>query len=131
MSPAIRHFLRYQFPAIAWAGVIFFASSIPASKLPRMALMVNDKLVHGIIFFVLGLLIYRALEPRAPSTQFDWGRFLIAVSAVVIYGMLDEFHQSFVPGRTVDIKDATADALGGLVSGLVLFLSSLRKRNAE
>ena len=124
MSPALRHFLRYQFPAIAWAGIIFFASSIPASKLPRMALMVNDKLIHGIIFFILGLLVYRAFEPRIASPDFDWGRFLIAVSAVVVYGVLDEFHQSFVPGRTVDIKDA----IGGLISGLVLFISSLRKR---
>jgi VanZ family protein len=128
MSPLVKHFFRYQFPAIAWAAVIFYASSLPASKLPKFALTINDKVIHGTIFFVLGLLVYRALEPRVKSITFSWKRFLIAILAVVAYGFLDEFHQGFVPGRSVDIKDATADAVGGLISGIVLYLFSMRKR---
>jgi VanZ family protein len=128
MSLLVKHFLRYQFPAIAWAAIIFYASSIPASKLPKFALMISDKVIHGTIFFVLGLLVYRALEPRIKSTAFSWKRFLVAILAVIAYGFLDEFHQGFVPGRSVDIKDATADAVGGLISGVMLYIFSLRKR---
>lgn len=128
MNSTIKHFFRYQFPAILWAVFIFVASSIPAHKLPKFALMISDKVIHASIFCVLGLLVYRALEPRVKADFFSWRRLMLAVAAVVIYGFIDEFHQSFVPGRSVDIRDASADAVGGVVAGIVLYLASFRKR---
>jgi VanZ family protein len=128
MSPRTRHFLRYQLPAIVWALVIFAASSIPASKLPRIVLKISDKIIHASVFLVFGLLVYRALEIRIQRSSFDWRRALISVCAVTAYGVLDELHQSFVPGRTTDIWDATADATGGLLSALILYLVYRRRK---
>ena len=130
MNAMVRHFFRYQFPAVAWAAMIFIASSIPGHNLPKFALMINDKVIHATIFFVLGMLVYRALEPRVKVEIFNWRRLLLAVTVVVAYGFVDEFHQSFVPGRTVDIKDASADAVGGIVAGIIIYFASFRKRNA-
>jgi VanZ family protein len=123
------HFIRYQFPAVLWALLIFWASSIPATKLPTLAHFINDKVIHIIFFFVLGLLVYRALEPRKKPERFNWKRLLISIAAVVLYGVFDEFHQSFVPGRTVDVLDATADAIGGILSALVLYIATKRKES--
>ena len=120
MSPNVRHFIRFQLPAIVWAFVIFLLSSIPATRLPRFAHLFNDKFVHASIFFVLGLFIYLALEPKIRPASFDWRRLIIATSAVILYGVSDEFHQGFVPGRTVDVFDAAADSLGGFLSALVI-----------
>jgi VanZ family protein len=40
---------------------------------------------------------------------------------VVIYGGLDEFHQHFVQGRTADIHDLMADAVGGMLGAALLY----------
>ncbi len=128
----MRHFIRFQLPAIAWAFVIFLLSSIPASRLPKFAHLFNDKVVHASIFFVLGLLIYLALEPKVRTASFDWQRLIIATSAVILYGVSDEFHQGFVPGRTVDVLDAAADALGGILSAFVILArEEWKRRNAR
>jgi VanZ family protein len=130
MSPRTRHIIRYQLPAVVWALVIFGASSIPGYKLPHVVYKINDKLIHASIFLVFGLLVYRALEIRIRRSSFDWPRALLTVLAVTAYGVLDEFHQSFVPGRTVDILDATADATGGLLAAVILYLV-YRRRNVD
>ncbi len=128
MTEAARHFLRFRSPAILWALVIFTASSIPASDLPRIAHLVNDKIIHAVLYFILGLLIYRALEPRRTPPRFNWSRLVISVAAVVCYGISDEFHQHFVPGRSVDILDATADTAGGIVAALAIVFADRRAR---
>ena len=37
----------------------------------------------------------------------------------MIYGLLDEFHQSFVPSRTPSIYDSAIDIAGGLAVLLI------------
>ena len=121
------HFLRYQFPAVAWALVIFILSSIPGTKLPEIAQMVNDKIEHGTVYFVFGLLLYRALEPRRRIPHINWKRLLLTVTIVALYGFLDEFHQSFVPGRAEDVIDAAADTAGGTLSAAVMYFVESRR----
>lgn len=122
MGDRLKHFLRYQFPALLWAVIIFIASSIPASKLPKFTNYVDDKVIHISIFLVFGLLVYRALEPHLKTDRFNWGRLLLSISAVIVYGISDEIHQGFVPGRTVDVLDATADSIGGILSATLIYL---------
>ena len=122
MSPRTRHFIRYQLPAVIWALVIFAASSVPASRLPRFVFRINDKLIHASIFLILGFFVYRALDLRIRRGSFSWGRAALTVFAVAAYGVLDEIHQIFVPGRTPDVWDAAADAVGGILSVLVLYV---------
>ncbi len=120
MWTAVKHFLRYQLPAIVWAFVIFIGSSIPERNLPRFIRHIDDKVVHGVVFFILGLLIYRALEIRTRPSRFAWVRIAVSILAVIGYGASDEFHQIFVPGRTPDFQDALADTVGGVFAALVI-----------
>ena len=122
MNEQVKHFFRYQFPAIAWAVIIYLISSVPGSKIPKFAHLINDKIIHASIFFIFGLLVYRSLEPRVKPETFNWTRLFISIGAVIIYGLSDEFHQGFVPGRTEDILDATADSVGGICSGIVVYV---------
>jgi VanZ family protein len=46
--------------------------------------------------------------------------WLVAL-AVMLYGISDEFHQYFVPGRSVDVYDVLADALGGLLGAWTMY----------
>jgi VanZ family protein len=73
-----------------------------------------DKVAHFGAYLVLGLcLAYgNALGPRFPT--------FVPLLLGWLYGASDEFHQHFVPGRSVDFYDWVADALG-ITAGLLLF----------
>ncbi|MBZ0266358.1 VanZ family protein, partial [bacterium] len=88
-------------PLFIWLLTIFILSSIPAKNLaefPFLTFTFNwDKVIHFGLYFVLGLLTYRAMlkEPFIKNKS-PW----IAILFCVCYGILDELHQLFVPGRS-------------------------------
>jgi len=112
--------LRYLFLilALAWAAVIFYLSSQPGTDKP-MLFPLQDKLLHAIVFGILGFLGMGALEAAAHGYH-RWQVWLIA-GLVTLYGILDEFHQRFVPGRTADVFDVMADVAGGLLGIWVMY----------
>lgn len=76
-----------------------------------------DKLEHAVWFFLLGLLAY-----RAGTDGEGWSRpktIVTLVLAAALWGASDEWHQSFVPGRSVEAADVAADVAGTGVAVLV------------
>jgi VanZ family protein len=59
---------------------------------------------------------------KSTSSGYRIGQVWLVVILVVLYGLLDEFHQYFVPGRTVDIYDALADAAGALLGAWSMYI---------
>lgn len=110
-------------PAALWAGVLFFLSELPGGGdglfggLPAG----TDKLVHGGLYLILGLF----LAWGKTRTGFAGPAILLLMMGAG-YGALDEWHQSFVPGRDVSAGDWMADT-AGVALGLLLF-SSLGSR---
>ncbi len=104
---------------LAMMGGIFYLSHIPGDLLP--SIFPNaDKLVHGLLYAMLGALMLWALvssKGMLSSTLCGWG---IALST--LYGILDEWHQWYVPGRSVEAADVIADAVGALVGVLLYFV---------
>ncbi|MEN8206834.1 MAG: VanZ family protein [Pseudomonadota bacterium] len=98
--------------AITWAGVIFYLSSLPGIDTPSL-FPGQDKLFHMVAFGILGFLLMGGM--KVTTRGYRNGQAWFVVALVVLYGLLDEFHQYFVPGRTMDIYDALADAAGGLL----------------
>jgi VanZ family protein len=115
-------------PVLIYAALIFIASSIPQP--PSLPQIVTDKDVHGGVYAGFALVVLRALARR-------WERVTLltmagAVVLAVLYGGSDEFHQSFVPGRTSDIADLRADAIGATVAvGLAGVISRFRGRVSD
>jgi VanZ family protein len=96
-------------------GLIFAISSIPdIGGLPGD---ISDKTGHGIGYALLGLLIVRALA-RGRVAGVTLRAALVAIAVATAYGVTDECHQAFVPGRTADIDDAIADAEGAAMAAL-------------
>jgi len=97
--------------AALWAALIFWLSSSPDAQggvglidlLPY-----GDKLAHGVAFGLLGAFVYLA-------SRNVWLALLLASA----YGVSDEIHQAFVPGRSADVLDWLADTLG---AALFIFL---------
>lgn len=70
-------------------------------------------------FGVLGFLFMGSM--KTTTSGYRIGQVWLVVVLVVLYGLLDEFHQYFVPGRTVDIYDALADAAGALLGAWSMY----------
>jgi len=106
-------------------AVIFVASSIP--NLTHIPGDVSDKTAHFAAYAILGALMLRArvagLWTRTGATQ--------AVSAWALacaYAVSDEWHQTFVPGRTAAWDDLVADALGAGVAVLLAWTAGVLAR---
>lgn len=116
--PAFAQAVWWWGPVLFYALVIFIASSI--SQPPSLPTIVSDKGIHGGLYAGFALVVLRAL-----ARQWDRVTWLTAAGAIalaVCYGASDEFHQSFVPGRTADILDLRADAIGATVAVIVAWL---------
>jgi VanZ family protein len=96
-----------------WGWVIFFASSTPSDELCGSKLLAWDKLNHFLAFAVGGWLAASALRTGQP----DGPKYLHLAGAILLiaaYGVFDEFHQLYTPGRSgADVHDWIADFLGG------------------
>jgi VanZ family protein len=112
-------FVRYHLPPLVWAAIIFVESSIPGHAFPSTPLG-TDKVVHVGIFFILGWLSHRAFTHQSSELISKLSLYLTQV-VTILYGFADEFHQLYVPGRTADMYDMAADALGGFLF-IVVFL---------
>jgi len=88
------------------------------------------KLAHFGEYAVLGLLCARAFSTSSHvSLKHHW--FIAAFLLVVVYALLDEYHQSFVPSRTASVYDSLIDATGGMVALLFVQRWKLRRNQAS
>lgn len=98
-------------------GTIFFLSHQPGNSLSLPDIVNIDKVLHALVYAALGLAFLFALSPA-------WRRRrpVAAVCATVcfclMYGISDEFHQSFISGRFSSGADLVADAAGGVVAAV-------------
>jgi VanZ family protein len=97
-------------------AAIFYLSSLPDPPVPAD---VPDYSLHAPAYFGLTLLAIRALcggrwHAVTPATLA--GAWLIAV----LYGVTDEWHQSFVPNRSAELRDLGSDAIGAFVAAIVV-----------
>jgi len=139
-------FVSYYLPLLAWLAFISFASSdnfnagntsriigplilwlFPNTKPETLAVIhfITRKIAHFTEYAILGFLAARAFRtsPR-PTISQRW--FLICATLVVVYALIDEYHQSFVPSRTASIFDSLIDMAGGLTALLIV-----RRRAAD
>ncbi len=116
--------------ALGWAALIFLLSSQPASNLEETQelfdfLPAADFVAHVFLYFVLAALVHASLRMYLPKRK-----NLLALDTVIfclLYGVSDEFHQAFVPGRTASATDLAGDVLGAVLA-VTLWLAFDRVR---
>lgn len=140
-AQGLRRTLNLWFPVTAWMAVIFHFSSqerpsisflLPAltglatSMNPQKIELILFKGGHFLGYLVLGMLLYRAFAaiglemagyPKGPTLASSAGfrpfeAAIRALGVAVLYAFLDEWHQSFVPGRSPSLQDVAIDAAG-------------------
>ncbi|MBN8614401.1 MAG: VanZ family protein [Deltaproteobacteria bacterium] len=115
-------------PAALYMAIIWLVSSLEAPTFPTASFPLRDKGVHAVEYGVLGFLLahacLRTFRDRAAIRV-----ALFAVLAGVLWGVLDEIHQAFVPGRSADLLDLVADSVGIVVgTGARTLLHHLARR---
>lgn len=103
--------------ALGWMALLFYLSSQPYLDVPSLV-PDQDKFLHFGAYGVLGALILGALRPT--PTGYGRAQALLASAVASLYGVSDEIHQLFVPGRDADVLDWLADTSGALVATLLL-----------
>jgi len=101
-------------PMLVVMGTIFFLSHQPGDSFELPEIINLDKLLHGIAYGGLAatVLFVAPNELRHKSLSCT---AVLAVTICLLYGISDEFHQSFIPGRYPSIWDIAADFLGASI----------------
>ena len=135
-------------PLLLWIAFISFASTSEfsaanTSQLVRPLLLwlfpnlsearlaaahfLTRKAAHFTEYALLAFLARRAFITSSHALiQRYW--FQLGLLMVVIYALLDEFHQSFLPSRTASIYDSALDVAGGVT---ILLIFKLYGRGAQ
>lgn len=103
--------IPYFWLAVAYAILILIVSSIPNLKTPELGFENQDKLYHFIEYSIFSALLFFALL-NSNKNFLRKNVLLISLLIGASFGILDELHQKFIPGRTADILDFTADFVG-------------------
>ncbi|MFW5662241.1 MAG: VanZ family protein [Bacteroidota bacterium] len=99
--------------AVSWL------SSQPQGPVRTDFFPMMDKVMHFSGFFILGTLFQVFILTNFPGIKKM--KILTAVILFgILFGLIDEWHQSFVPGRDADFFDWLADTLGSTFS-IVLY----------
>ena len=120
-------FQKFWFPVILYSGIIFYVSSVPNVKTPLQEIQF-DKFLHILAYMPFGFLLARGICNARGSVSS--GMLLGTVLLVsFLYGLSDEIHQSFVPGRNAGIIDIIADTVGSVAGGYIYLLFSQYIKN--
>jgi VanZ family protein len=122
---ALWKLLWYWLPPLLWMGILFYLSAQP--DLPGPPDPWWDRLfkksAHFGMYAMLAFWWWRALNSRRtslPDTGTSRTRLIAAFLIAVVYGISDEIHQGFVPGRNPSPTDVFIDAAGAATAlGLV------------
>ena len=116
--------------AAGWMGLIFALSS--RRTIPEPFGLASGLIAiggHLTAYAILAILLWWAIAPMALSVP---RRFVLALMGAVFYGLSDEWHQSFVPGRDASGFDLAIDALGACLGlGVVRFVLRSRRQRGE
>ena len=114
-------------PLALYMILIYRLSCKPA---PRVAHALPDWLLHSLCYFVFFFLAQLAFQ----GVFYGYARFpikMLAFSFTILYGISDEWHQSFVPPRNASVADILYDIGGAAAGAGVYSLYTFANRNKE
>lgn len=112
---------RFALVAFIYCALIFFESShqIPYKvdqKIPGI-----DKVTHAAMYGGLALVVSLGIR-RSRRTWSPRAQFYLPIIFAMIYGMSDEIHQYFVPGRSFDPWDEISNTAGAVLAQYYLVI---------
>ena len=108
-----------------YCSFIFWLSSKPSLPAP-MLFPHQDKIYHMGAYFIMAVLAWRFFKDYLTKQN------IIIISSLIfcsVYGISDEWHQSFVPGRDASVLDWVADTIGAVIA--LSFITWFQKRQSQ
>ena len=106
-----KRILFYLLPAVGYAALIFALSSSSLDIEELRPVFEYDKLLHLVEYYILGYLLMRAFT-TSDVPLLAASPIAAAILVGCAYGLSDEIHQAFVPGRDCSLMDFLFDAMG-------------------
>ncbi|MDR2999940.1 MAG: VanZ family protein [Fibromonadaceae bacterium] len=99
-------------------AAILALSTLPGNDPLLKTFEFSDKIKHVVAYFVLGISFCLWIPSKKwLAKPFLWG--ITVVVLCTVFGILDEYHQSFRPGRSGnDLGDIIANFIGGLIAAI-------------
>ena len=113
--------MNYKFYRVLfalYALLILILSSTPSSELPKSWLLQYDKVIHFFEYFIFGMLAIKSIPIVSKKTV------LVLIPAGLLFGMMDEYLQSFISGRFSSGLDVLSDTLGFAVGLILVYTAS-------
>ena len=111
----MKKLLKYWVPPIIWACVIFVVSAHPLAKTSQIYWkdFIIKKTAHMIEYGIFAALIYRGLVASGVKKN---NAGIYSILLALLYGVTDEFHQSYTPGREPRVRDVVFDTIGAILT---------------
>ena len=107
-------------PLVLYWLLILTLTSLPGADVPNIH--INDKIEHMLAYGGLGFLLNLSLRIQNKFTFIKNYPAWFSILIVSAYGALDELHQLFIPDRSCDILDWSADTIGVIIGVTVMTL---------
>lgn len=98
---------KYTLFTLLWVTIILLITSLPAEH-PGKGISYFDKLIHFGMFFTLGLLLLNLANEREVDSR-------KLIYFFLIYALITEINQLWVPNRSFSFLDLAANYLAGVV----------------
>lgn len=108
--------LIWSLPALAWMTLIFSMSS--REQFPQtygVSIAFLSVVAHLLLYGVLAVLLLIAFDRSARPAR---SAVVAAIVIAALYGVSDEFHQSFVPGRNASAFDLAINTIGASIAAV-------------
>ncbi|MFH0985160.1 MAG: VanZ family protein [Candidatus Omnitrophota bacterium] len=115
-------FSRAWLPVLLWMIFIFILSSVPGKEIPDLSIPQFHKVVHFFEYTVLGGLWLRALL-LSSSRVAGFKASILAWALTALFALSDEWHQTFVSGRSGELDDVLFDVCCAVL-GILLYFSA-------
>jgi len=97
-----------------WFLTIISVSSIP--RIPTLKIHTAhseirlDYLIHFCEYGFLAFLAFLTMADK--EFRLKWSKFLIITIILILFAVLDEYHQKYIPGRAFNVKDILSNIMG-------------------
>ena len=116
--------------SLAWMGLIFYLSSLTQEDAGRplespvvsWLSVLRSYSAHLVLYGVLASLVQGSLRNWKPAAGYQLWWVLAAAAFATLYGVSDEYHQSFVPGRSASLLDMLVNGVGAATAAGGLWL---------
>lgn len=106
--------------AVYWV-ILFTLTSLPTAPFID-SIRFSDKIKHFGAYLILSVLTTLAFYFQNRWAKVKEKYYLFSILIVSLYGCLDEIHQMFIPNRSAEFLDWTADTIGAVLGSTIILI---------